>query len=152
MKHLQHTLISTLLICSLLAACNPGSSTPQPDCAINDITVAYGDKIPSDECGGCMCSEDGQLKCVQQDCIPQSTYTPDDDNDENDNGWAVSEYYCCCKSGCPPNSQACIAACLVFGGGACSQSYSIMKTACQGSSPIQGCTCPPHNESTVAPQ
>ena len=139
--------LTALLIGGSLSACNTGG-TAASDCTIGETSVAAGDKIPSDECGGCVCNDEGQIQCMEEGCTPQSTY----DVNEDDGGWGVSEYYCCCKSGCPPGSTACLTACLVFGGGVCKDNASPMKLACLGSSPTNGCKCAPDNESTVAPQ
>jgi hypothetical protein len=146
MERTLRLLTISLLIAWFATACNPDGGD-QPDCTVNGINVAYGDKVPSNECGGCVCADAGQLKCTQEDCTPQTTY----DTEEPAGGWGVSEYYCCCKSGCPPGSGGCITMCLVFGG-SCSQSGSDILQACQGSTPLKGCTCAPDNESTVAPQ
>ena len=145
MKYTQQLLIITLLICGLVSACNSGPNA-EPDCTIDGTSVAYGDKVPTDECGGCVCAVDGQIKCTQEDCTPQSAF----EDEESTSGWGVSEFYCCCKSGCPPGSGTCVAACLVFGG-VCGDSNSTMLMACQGSTPLKGCACALNNESRVAP-
>jgi hypothetical protein len=145
-KQTLQFLFIALLLGGFLSACTSGGNAAA-DCTINGAVIAAGDKIPTDECGGCVCTNEGQVQCIQEDCTPQSTY----DSQEPVGGWGVSEYYCCCKSGCPPGSNGCLTACLVFGGGVCGNFGSHMLLACQGSSPLNGCTCASDNESTVAP-
>ena len=134
-----------LLTAAFAPACGDGASE-ESDCVVSGVTVEQGHKVPTDECGGCIC-DNGQVVCTQVGCIPLSTY----ELEESEDGWGASEYYCCCKSGCPPGSTACLSACLVFGGGVCSDLASDMRQACEGSNPSDGCACAPDNESTVNP-
>ncbi len=141
----RHLLSIIALLTALFAGACGGGASSQPDCVVDGVSVAQGHKVPSDECGGCIC-DNGQVTCTQEGCIPMSTY----ELEESEEGWGVSEYYCCCKSGCPPGSAGCLSACLVFGG-ACSDTASDLRQACEGSNPADGCACAPDNESTVAP-
>ena len=68
-----------LLISGLLTACE-SDGNPAPDCVVGGTHIAAGDKIPSDECGGCACTDEGQIQCIDAQCTPESTYEPAEDD------------------------------------------------------------------------
>ena len=134
-----------MLAGALPAGCDTGAGD-QPDCVVGGVSITHGDKIPSDECGGCISDDGGQVTCTQVGCIPTSTY----ELEEADCDWGVSEFYCCCKSGSPPNSPGCVSVCLVLGG-VCGDDQGDVRQACEGSTPGGGGTCARDNSGTVNP-
>jgi hypothetical protein len=142
----SHLIIAILIVLSSFAqACDPGYDEPVT-CSLVDVEFQVGEEIPDDTCGLCFCSETGAIECYDDTCALDSIDDIDEQTADPSGGWGISERFCCCQTGCPTAEEdslqhpVCMGFCMSLGG-ACGQADSDMRLACEGSSPVNGCTC-----------